>query len=88
MAYPTVEWLGARADDARKSDAGFSVTSGGRELAAKRLVLATGVRDHLPEIPGLTDRWGKSVFHCPYCHGYELNRGPVSYTHLTLPTKA
>ncbi|CDZ31285.1 FAD-dependent pyridine nucleotide-disulfide oxidoreductase [Neorhizobium galegae bv. officinalis] len=77
MAYPTVEWLDARADDARKSDTGFSVTSGGRELTAKRLVLAVGVKDHLPEIPGLTDRWGKSVFHCPYCHGYELNRGQI-----------
>ncbi|UIK06462.1 NAD(P)/FAD-dependent oxidoreductase [Neorhizobium galegae] len=77
MAYPTVEWLDARADDARKSEAGFSVTAGGKELAGKRLVLAMGVRDHLPDIPGLIDRWGKSVFHCPYCHGYELNRGQV-----------
>ncbi|MBP2560404.1 thioredoxin reductase [Neorhizobium galegae] len=77
MAYPTVEWLDARADDPRKSEGGFSVTAGGKELVAKRLVLAMGVKDHLPEVPGLIDRWGKSVFHCPYCHGYELNRGQV-----------
>ena len=36
------------------------------------MILATGVTDELPEIPGLAERWGKSVFHCPYCHGYEL----------------
>ena len=38
-------------------------------------MLATGVIDHLPEVPGLAERWGRHVFHCPYCHGYELNQG-------------
>src|SRR5690606_10851169 len=42
-----------------------------------RLLLATGVSDQLPAIAGLQDRWGKSVFHCPYCHGYELNQGQL-----------
>ena len=42
-----------------------------------RLVLATGVVDELPEVKGLAERWGKSVFHCPYCHGYELNQGQI-----------
>jgi len=40
-------------------------------------VLATGVIDHLPEVPGLAERWGRHVFHCPYCHGYELNQGRI-----------
>ena len=44
---------------------------------AKRLVLATGVVDELPDVPGLVQRWGRSVFHCPYCHGYELARGRI-----------
>jgi thioredoxin reductase len=39
------------------------------------LVLATGVVDTLPDLPGLGERWGRSVFLCPYCDGYELNRG-------------
>jgi thioredoxin reductase len=40
---------------------------------ARRLVLATGVVDELPDLPGLRDRWGRSVLHCPYCHGYEVS---------------
>jgi thioredoxin reductase len=46
-------------------------------VRAARLVLATGVRDDLPPIDGLAERWGKSVFHCPYCHGYELSEGRI-----------
>jgi thioredoxin reductase len=41
-------------------------------VIARRLVVATGLRDHLPDIPGLTDRWGRDVLHCPYCHGWEV----------------
>lgn len=44
---------------------------------AKRLILATGVTDTLPEITGLAERWGQSVFHCPYCHGFELDQGRI-----------
>ncbi len=43
----------------------------------RRLILATGVSDALPDIPGLGERWGKFVFHCPYCHGYELDEKPL-----------
>jgi len=46
-------------------------------LSARRLVLAFGVADSLPDIPGIWQRWGKRVFHCPYCHGPELEAGPV-----------
>lgn len=42
-------------------------------VIAKKLILATGVQDELPDIPGLAEHWGKSVVHCPYCHGYELS---------------
>lgn len=44
---------------------------------ARRVILATGVADELPAIPGLAERWGSTVFHCPYCHGYELDRGRI-----------
>lgn len=75
-AYPNVTWIDATATQAGKSGDGFSVeTADGRECEAERLVLATGVVDELPDIPGLKERWGKSVFHCPYCHGYELDNG-------------
>jgi thioredoxin reductase len=76
VAYPNVTWLDATATQARKTDHGFSVeTTEGQAHEAKRLVLATGVIDELPEVPGLTERWGKSVFLCPYCDGYELDNG-------------
>ena len=77
MAYPTVQWRDGRADSAARTEAGFSVFAGSRTFSAKALVLATGIKDHLPDIAGLQERWGKSVFHCPYCHGYELNQGPI-----------
>ncbi|MEU4807380.1 NAD(P)/FAD-dependent oxidoreductase [Actinosynnema sp. NPDC023587] len=44
----------------------------GGTLHARSLVVATGLRDELPEIPGVHDRWGRDVVHCPYCHGYEF----------------
>ncbi|WP_268410469.1 FAD-dependent oxidoreductase [Alteromonas sp. a30] len=42
------------------------------KLTGKKLIIATGLRDTLPDIKGLQHRWGKTVVHCPYCHGYEL----------------
>jgi thioredoxin reductase len=57
---------------------GFSVRlADGRTLAARRLVLATGAVDVLPDIPGLADRWGRDVLHCPYCHGWEVRNEPL-----------
>jgi thioredoxin reductase len=43
-----------------------------RQLRARRVLVATGLRDELPPVPGLRDRWGVDVLHCPYCHGYEV----------------
>jgi thioredoxin reductase len=79
LAYDTVEWLSGEAATAEPTEEGFRVTMAatGEERIGKRLVLALGVKDHLPEIPGLEERWGKSVFHCPYCHGYELDQGRI-----------
>ena len=52
---------------------GFAVTlASGRVLRARRLVVATGLRDELPDVPGVAERFGKDVLHCPYCHGWEV----------------
>ena len=52
---------------------GFAVRlDDGATVHARRLVVATGVRDVLPDIPGLRERWGRDVLHCPYCHGWEV----------------
>lgn len=57
---------------------GFRVqTSNGREILARRLLVATGLRDELPNIPGLGERWARDVLHCPYCHGYEVRELPI-----------
>lgn len=78
MAYPTVEWIDGRASRGTRTEAGFSITTeSGNSYDAKRLILATGVVDGLPNIAGLAERWGRSVFHCPYCHGYELQNGLI-----------
>lgn len=78
MAYPTVQWLADTAVEAMQAAAGFDVrTLAGKQLSARRLILASGVIDELPDIEGLQPRWGQSVFHCPYCHGYELNQGAI-----------
>jgi thioredoxin reductase len=50
----------------------FRVQIGARTVAARRLLLATGLRDELPDVPGLAARWGIDVLHCPYCHGWEV----------------
>jgi len=57
---------------ARDIQPGFSVTVGNSLLSAQRLIVATGTVDELPAIPGLAERWGRDVIHCPYCHGWEV----------------
>ena len=55
-----------------RDDESFTVVMDAEEaFLARRLVIATGVRDQLPDIPGLRERWGRDVLHCPYCHGWE-----------------
>lgn len=62
----------ARVVETRAVAGGFEVvTDGGDGITARRLIVATGARDQLPEIPGLADQWGRGVVACPYCDGYE-----------------
>lgn len=86
-AYPTIEFVDQAAVDAVRDGDGFTVSlADGRTLASARLLLAFGIVDQLPDIPGVAERWGHSVIHCPYCHGYEfsgrqlgvLNMSPAS----------
>jgi thioredoxin reductase len=78
LRYPTVQWLDGMADEARVgADGRLTFSVGDTQVSAGRLILATGVRDTLPPVPGLAERWGRSVFHCPYCHGYELDAGDI-----------
>jgi thioredoxin reductase len=64
---------GTVADLTPDHGAGFGILlAGGQRLSARRLLVTTGLRDELPDIPGLRDRWARDVLHCPYCHGHEV----------------
>lgn len=75
-----------------RDDAGFALTlTDGRATRARRVLLATGLVDELPDVDGLAERWGRDLVHCPYCHGWEvrdraiavLATGPMAF-HTTL----
>lgn len=68
----------ARVADAVAADDGFALRlADGARLRARRLLVATGVVDELPDVPGLHDHWGGDVVHCPYCHGWEVADRPI-----------
>jgi thioredoxin reductase len=59
-------------------DLRFTVTlADGRTVTARRVLVATGLRDVLPDLPGLSRHWGHAVVHCPYCHGWEVRDEPI-----------
>jgi thioredoxin reductase len=72
--YDAVVVRDAEAVDARADeDAGFVVVlAGGEEVRARAIVLASGMDYEVPDIPGFRDHWGGAVFHCPFCHGWEV----------------
>ncbi|MEU3735117.1 NAD(P)/FAD-dependent oxidoreductase [Streptomyces sp. NPDC033538] len=87
------EVVSAEAADPVDGDLRFTITlADGRAVTARRVLVATGLRDVLPEVPGLAAHWGNNVVHCPYCHGWEvrdepigiLATGPVSLHHALL----
>lgn len=78
QAYPTLTWIEDTVEAVTGQKDAFDVmTAKGSRHAGRRVLFATGVSDALPQIEGLAERWGRSVFHCPYCHGYELNEGRI-----------
>jgi thioredoxin reductase len=72
-AYPTVELRSGEVVGGERRDAAFvlELADGSRE-AAPRVLLATGMDYDFPAVPGIAERWGRSVFHCPFCHGWEV----------------
>ncbi|MFG2806148.1 NAD(P)/FAD-dependent oxidoreductase [Streptomyces massasporeus] len=52
------------------------VLAGGRTVRARRLVVATGLKDELPAVAGVAERFGRDVLHCPFCHGWEVRDQP------------
>lgn len=77
-AYPSVTMIAGEATMARQDNGGFAVTLGsGETLTGDRLVLAFGLSDVLPDLPGFPERWGNSVIICPYCHGFEFSGRPL-----------
>src|SRR5919112_3784751 len=70
--------LDGRVASAESFDGGFTVTlEDGRRVGARRLLVTTGLVDELPYVPGLRQRWGRDVLHCPYCHGWEFRDQPI-----------
>ncbi|MCU1090256.1 NAD(P)/FAD-dependent oxidoreductase [Stenotrophomonas maltophilia] len=91
LDYPSVRWIHAEAAHATASPDGVEVrTADGQVLAARKLLLASGISDQLPDLPGLAERWGSTVLHCPYCHGYEVGGGAIGVLggHPMSPGKA
>ena len=75
MEYPTVEWQAGRVEAVTgQTDNFLVVLNNGSTYQARRIILAAGVTDELPNLPGLAGLWGRHIFHCPYCHGYELGK--------------
>jgi len=77
-AYRTVEVREVAVDRVEPTGGGFAVHVGGSVETSTALVLATGVRDALPDVPGVADAWGKEIAHCPFCHGHELAGATVA----------
>jgi thioredoxin reductase/SAM-dependent methyltransferase len=68
-----------RVVDVRRDDGLFRADlAGGRVVRARRVLVATGLADALPDVAGVADRWGRDVLHCPFCHGWEVRDRPVA----------
>jgi thioredoxin reductase len=77
--YDTVEISSARVTDAERHERGFAVTlEDGSRLRSRTLLLATGVLDRLPAVPGMEEYYGRGVYHCPYCDGWEVRGAPLA----------
>jgi len=74
--YPNVHFENARVDNL-KIENNFKVTANNKEFYARKIMLAHGMRDLMLPIPGFEQLWGRSIFQCPYCHGYELQNLPL-----------
>jgi thioredoxin reductase len=77
--YTTVEIRDATVTDARCENSRFVTTlETGEQVESRKLLIATGVRDCVPAIDGISNLYGRSVFHCPYCDGWEMREQPLA----------
>jgi len=77
-AYPSVEVRDGEVVRGARHEAGIVVDlADGRRESARRVLLATGMDYRYPDLPGVAERWGRSVFHCPFCHGWEVRERPL-----------
>ncbi len=82
--YETVEVRCLHIDELERIPQGFRATGHGTAddapatVTARRVLLATGVADILPPLPGFRELWGRGVLHCPYCHGWEVRHQPLA----------
>jgi thioredoxin reductase len=84
IARAEVERYGVEIVEDRVVDAaaGFVLRlAGGAAVRARRVLIATGADDELPDIPGVRERWGRDLLHCPYCHGWEVRDQPLGVLH-------
>jgi thioredoxin reductase len=78
-AYPTVEVRAGEVRGGARREGGFVLElDGGAREAARRVLLATGMDYRYPDLPGIAERWGGAVFHCPFCHGWEMRERPLA----------
>lgn len=82
--YAGVEVRRAKATGMVGSDGSFEVgLEDGNTVGARKILLAAGVHDELPERPGFRELWGRGVYHCPYCHGWEVRGRPLAVLNQT-----
>lgn len=73
LKYDTISFLRNTVVDVKKLAKNFqAILSNNERILAKKVILAYGIKDQFPAIVGVNELWGKSVFHCPYCHGFEV----------------
>lgn len=77
--YPNVTFIKDVVEDVERKNGLFMVkTKNGKMASGRKMIFATGMKDHLPDIPGLDKVYGKTVFHCPYCDGWERQHDPIA----------
>lgn len=78
-AYPSVSIVQEKVITTAREDGVFRLeTASGGIFTARKIILATGLKDILPDIKGIQALWGDKVIHCPYCHGWEVRNSPVA----------
>lgn len=76
-AYPNVHFEKGRAENLI-SEKSFRVTANGEDFFGRKIMLAHGMKDSMLPLPGFKELWAKSIFQCPYCHGYEIRESPIA----------